>query len=144
MNTTISDFLKEQTCANICAVDAAGMPYCFSCFYVFDAADGLLCFRSSADTYHIQLIKHNPNIAGTVLPDKLNKLLVKGIQFNGSILLPKHHHAIHGKHLYVKKYPMSVAIPGEIWTVQVNMLKLTDSSKVFGKKIIWNRADLMV
>ncbi len=144
MNTAISDFLKEQTCANICTVDAAGKPYCFSCFYVFDAAEGLLCFKSSADTYHMQLIKHNPHIAGTVLPDKLNKLMVKGIQFDGSILPQQHHLAIHGKHLYVKKYPMSVTIPGEVWTIQVNMLKLTDSSKVFGKKIIWNRTEPVV
>ena len=144
MNTSISDFLKEQTCASICVVDAAGKPYCFSCFYVFDPAEGLLCFKSSIDTYHMQLIKNNPNIAGTVLPDKLNKVMIKGIQFEGCVLSIQHHLAGNGCKLYVKKYPMSLAIPGKVWAIQVNMVKLTDSSKVFGKKTIWNRAELVV
>lgn len=144
MKTTITHFLQEQSCANICVVDAAGKPYCFSCFYVFDAEEGLLHFKSSNDTYHVRLLKNNPNVAGTVLPDSLNKLIVKGIQLEGC-LLPAHHPLVAQAHRrYLRKYPMSAVIAGEVWTIQVNFVKFTNSSKVFGKKTIWNRAAMEV
>jgi hypothetical protein len=144
MNTSISHFLQEQSCANICVVDAAGKPYCFSCFYAFDLHDGLLSFKSSSDTYHVRLMRNNPNVAGTVLPDKLNKLLIQGIQFEGYVLPGHHPMAIQGHHWYIKKHPMSLAIPGEVWTIQLNLVKFTDSTKVFGKKTNWNRSEHLV
>ena len=139
MNESIIHFLEEQSCANICCVDAAGKPYCFSCFYAFHAEEGLLCFKSSPDTYHARLMKMNPNVAGTILPDKLNKLLIKGIQFEGIIVPDDHPLAEKGHRCYVQSHPLSMAIPGEVWTIQINNIKLTDSTKVFGRKTHWTR-----
>lgn len=139
MNESIIHFLHEQSCANICCVDADCKPYCFSCFYAFDKEEGLLFFKSSPDTHHAKLMKQNPQVAGTILPDKLNKLLIKGIQFEGIILPDYHLLSEKGRKCYVQSHPLSIAIPGEIWTIQVNEIKLTDSTKVFGKKTRWAR-----
>ena len=144
MNETIIHFLKEQSCANICCVDATGAPFCFSCFYAFHAEEGLLCFKSSPDTHHAQLMKANPQVAGTVLPDKLNKVLIKGIQFEGIIIPDYDPLAEAGRRCYIQSHPLSIAIPGEIWTIQINTIKLTDSSKVFGKKTRWARNEQAV
>ena len=144
MNESISHFLQEQSCANICCVDANGNPFCFSCFYAFHAEEGLLCFKSSPDTHHAQVMKMNPNVAGTVLPDKLNKLLIKGLQFEGMIIPDYDPLAETGRNCYVQSHPLSIAIPGEIWTIQINRIKLTDSSKVFGKKTHWERNEQTV
>ena len=76
MNETIILFLQQQSSATICCVDEQGKPYCFSCFYAFNQQEGLLYFKSSADSHHSVLMKKNPFIAGTVLPDKLNKIIV--------------------------------------------------------------------
>lgn len=78
MNETIIRFLQQQICATICCVDEQGKPWCFSCFYAFNREKKLLYFKSSADSYHSTLMKGNPFISGTILPDKLNRLLVKG------------------------------------------------------------------
>src|SRR5665647_1153673 len=86
MNETIIRFLQRQTCATICCVDEQGNPYCFSCFYAFNREEGLLYFKSSAGSHHAALLKENPFIAGTILPDKLNKLLAKGLQFQAMVL----------------------------------------------------------
>lgn len=142
MNETIARFLQHQTCASICCVDEGASPYCFSCYYAFDSEKGLLYFKSSIGSHHMELLKDNPNIAGTVLPDKLNRLLVKGVQFEGVILEPGDHLAGQASIHYHKKFPMGLLIPGETRVIRINSIKMTDSTKGFGKKITWSRSEL--
>lgn len=139
MNEHFNSFLEENTCASFACLDPHGHPYCFTCFYAVDLKEGLLYFKSSSDSNHAGYLLSNRIVSGTILPDKLNKLQVKGIQFEGTVLafddvLTKSA----GLHYY-KTNPMAVAMPGEIWTVQLNRVKYTDSTLGFGKKIIWER-----
>ena len=139
MNEIIINFLSKQTCATVCSVDEEGKPWCFSCFYVFDPLQGLLFYKSSADTHHSVLLKRNPTVAGTVLPDKLNTLMIKGVQFEGVLLDALAPAATNAAANYYKKNPLAVAMPGEVWTIQVDRIKMTDSTLGFGKKVKWSR-----
>ena len=135
-DTIIFEFLAKQTCASICTVDERGFPYCFSCFYAFDINNVLLYFKSSPDSRHSQLLLKNSLVAGTVLPNKLNKIRVKGIQFEGRALTDLSSDA---RHLYYRKFPFAKMVAGDIWAIQLDKIKLTDSSLVFGKKMNWKR-----
>ena len=139
MSEDIINFTRKQTCATISCINQNGKPYCFNCFYAFNGELGLLYFKSSPDTYHSKLIKQNPFIAGTILPDKLKTILVQGIQFEGELLACDHPLTAHASANYHKKHPMALAMSGEIWTIKINHIKMTDSSKGFGKKIAWDR-----
>ena len=144
MNETIIRFLQEQTCATICCINERGEPYCFSCFYAFNREEGLLCFKSSADSHHSVLMKKNPCVAGTVLPDKLNTLLVKGLQFEAIVLDQQNPILKKALVSYIKRHPMALAIPGEVWALRINSIKMTDSTKIFGKKIVWKRDEALI
>lgn len=137
MNELLSGYLENQTCANICSVDPDGLPYCFSCFYLFDKENGLLYFKSSAETYHAKCLVKNGKVAGTILPDKLDKLKVKGLQFRGEVLLKDHRFSERSSKLYHRHYPMALIIPGEIWTIRLSSIKFTDSTLGIGKKLHW-------
>lgn len=139
MNENIIQFLKEQTCSTICCLDEQQQPWCFSCFYAFNAEEGLLYYKSAADSHHSVFLINNPIIAGTILPDKLNKLVVKGIQFQGVLLDFLHPKAAKASFFYHKKHPLALAVPGDMWTVKMEHIKMTDSTLGFGKKILWNR-----
>ena len=139
MNETIIQFLQEQSSASICCVDAEEKPYCFNCYYAFNSISGLLYFKSSANSHHAALMHENPFVAGTVLPDKLNKILIKGIQFEAIVLDTRKPLVKRTLGIYLKKHPLALAIPGDIWALQINYIKMTDSTLGFGKKIIWNR-----
>lgn len=139
MNEKIIEFLQEQTCAGICCLDENGRPYCFSCFYAFNSSAGLLYFKSSANSHHTGLMKSNPFVAGTILPDKLNKIQIKGIQFEAMVLDTQQPLVKRSLGIYLKKHPLALAIPGDTWALQINFIKMTDSTLGFGKKIIWNR-----
>lgn len=140
----INGYLKEQTCASVCCVDEQGQPYCFSCFYVYNGNEQLLYYKSSADTQHSLILSKNPVIAGTILPDKLSKLHVRGLQFEGAVLPFNHPLAIPAGSFYHRKNPVALAIPGEVWTIQVNSIKFTDSGLGFGKKLSWSREDMLI
>jgi len=86
MNNSISNFLLKQTCASIACIDNEGNPYSFCCFYVFNPDNGCLYFKSSTVSLHASFLDSKPQISGTVLPDKLNKLSVIGVQFEGYCL----------------------------------------------------------
>ena len=139
MNKTIIQFIQEQTCAGICCIDETGKPYCFSCFYAFNAEKGLLYFKSSKESHHAALLMKNPAVAGTILPDKLSTLIVKGLQFEGIVLGKEHPLVKNASVFYHKAKPMALAVPGEIWIVSIDRIKMTDSTLGFGKKIKWER-----
>ena len=144
MNEIITNFLQKQTCATICSVDEEGKPWCFTCFYVFNPSEGLLYYKSATNTHHSALLKNNPLVAGTILPDKLNPMFVKGVQFEGIVLSADHPAAENAAAAYYKKNPLARAMPGELWTVQMHHIKMTDSTLGFGKKIKWTREILVV
>ncbi len=137
MDERIVDFLEGQKVAMICCVDEESKPYCFSCFYAFDKEKALFYFKSSASAHHSALLRSNPAVAGGVQPDKLNPLAIKGIQFTGSVIDPKNELSFDAAKIYHKKFPFALAMPGEVWTIQSEMIKLTDNSIGFGKKTIW-------
>lgn len=141
MNEHIVKFIEKQTCASVCCTDQEENPYCFSCFYAFNKTDGLLYFKSSLDTHHSGLLLKKPFIAGTILPDKLNILRVKGIQFEGIILPDTDPLTGQAFSIYHKKHPVALTMHGEIWTIKLTSIKMTDNSLGFGKKITWQIAE---
>lgn len=135
---TIGNFIQKQSYASICCAGAEG-PWCFSCFYAFDAEKGLLYYKSSTATKHSQIISENPRVAGTILPQTFNRLMVQGIQFKGSILDKQHPLVEKAPAYYYKNHPLALGVPGEVWIVQLTHIKMTDSTLGFGKKINWSR-----
>jgi uncharacterized protein len=142
MDTQISDFLQKQTSVTICCIDMEQKPWCFSCFYAFNSKDGLLYYKSSDTSRHSTILKENPVIAGSVLPDKLNKLMVRGIQLTGIILKAEHELSKDAAKMYYASHPLAITMPGQIWTVQLDHIKMTDSTIGFAKKISWSREQL--
>lgn len=139
MTDHIDKFISQQTAASICCIGEKGMPYCFSCFYAYNSKDHLLYYKSSADTRHSNYLLANPHVAGTILPDKLQKLLVRGAQFEGVLLPEDDILSKNGAAQYYLQNPMAVAVPGIVWTIRIDHIKMTDSSLGFGKKIFWQR-----
>jgi uncharacterized protein YhbP (UPF0306 family) len=139
MDDSIINFLQHQSVVTICCTEEDGSPYCFPCFFAFNAAQGLLYFKSSPKSYHASIIAKNPGIAGCILPDKLNVLALKGVQFEGNVLPAGHEMQRRSSVNYYSKYPQALMIPGEIYVIQLTNIKMTDGAKGFGKKITWQR-----
>ncbi|MFI5186836.1 MAG: pyridoxamine 5'-phosphate oxidase family protein [Chitinophagales bacterium] len=142
MDKLITDFIEKQRCASVCCLDEDKNPYCFNIFYVFDKVERRLYFKSSPSSNHAGYLHLNKQIAGTIIPDKLNMLAIRGIQFTGSVVEDPHLSHHHASAEYYKKFPYAFAMPGKIWIIQLDCVKMTDNTVSFGKKISWYREDL--
>lgn len=144
MDEIITDFLHNQSVTTICGTDDDEKPFCFPCFFAFNSKQGLLYFKTSASSYHSALLLKRPAIAGSILPDKLNVLALKGVQFEGTVL-PKDHSAMQNSSKnYYRKYPLALVIPGNIFAIELTSIKMTDGAKGFGKKITWKREEAFI
>lgn len=132
----ITKFLSKQTCVNICCLDEENNPYCFTCFYHFDEGNNCLYFKSQMNTHHAKLLEKNGTIAGTILEDTLDKILLKGIQLTGKVKRNSMMD-ISASFKYHAKYPIATTVPGDIWTVQLEVIKFTDNGQGFGHKTHW-------
>lgn len=137
MHKDIVNFFKINKVATICCLNADLAPYCFNCFYVFQENTYLLLFKSSANSYHSKLLSKNPQVSGTILPDKLELLTIKGIQFSGRIRYDSFPDRIRAEINYHKALPLAFAKPGDVWCIALEMVKMTDNTKMFGKKLEW-------
>lgn len=143
MKNEIVDFIKENRIATICCSDENNAPYCFHCFYAFDEKNYLLFFKSSSQTFHAKLLLENPYIAGSILPGKIELLALKGIQLSGTVLYNKIPDHINPAAYYHKRFPFALAKPGDVWCIQLEMVKMTDNTTVFGRKLIWKIRELV-
>ncbi len=138
MDKRINEFIKEQSCISISCVDDASKPHVFTCFYTFNAELGYLYFKSNEETLHAKILQKNASIAGSILPNKLNALKIKGIQLEGDYVNSEEENAI-GKKLYYQQHPYALATSGRIWCIKINQIKMTDNTLMFGEKIYWER-----
>jgi len=133
----LKDFLKENKVSTVCFIDHENNPYCINCFYTFDGKSCILIFKSSIGTTHQKFTKPAACISGTILPNEIDTLKLKGIQFTGKIIENDEIESLQLNSKYLKKYPMSIAVMGYIWAVRLDFLKFTDNTLGFGNKTIW-------
>lgn len=131
------DFLQENKISTVCFIDLEKNPYCINCFYTFDEEHHILSFKSSIGTTHQKLTKPTASISGTILPNVIDTLKLKGMQFTGEIIEDKEIDKLKLNSKYLKKYPMSIAVMGYIWAVRLEYLKFTDNTLGFGNKTTW-------
>jgi uncharacterized protein YhbP (UPF0306 family) len=143
MEKRIVDFIQGNKIVTICCTDGNNRPYCFQCFYAFEQKNCLLFFKSSSQTFHANLLSKNANIAGSILPEKMEFLALKGIQVTGTVLYNEIPGDINPQLYYHKKFPLALSKPGDVWCIQLEMIKMTDNTHVFGKKLMWNKAELV-
>lgn len=132
----ITSFISSQTVLTM-AVCTAGIPYCASCFYAYNEEHNMLVFKSSKETRHTSAGLLNKRVSGTVLPDKLLKGKVKGVQFQGLFLQPEGDVLSDLQGVYYRKYPFAMAMGGDIWAIELRWIKFTDNTLGFGKKVTW-------
>lgn len=140
VDSKIVAYLASQTAASICTCDD-NVPYSCICFYAYSAKYNAIVFKSSAESCHVRQALNNSQVSGTVLPDKLEKTKVRGLQFSGTFFKPEVDVLDDLKKAYYKHYPIALAMKGEIWAIQFTYLKFTDNTLGFGKKIVWSTID---
>ena len=133
----IWSFIGKQTVLNF-ATSQNGIPWCASCYFALDDENKCLVFKSGEESRHMQEAFAQEYVAGTILPDKLLKGIVIGVQYQGKLtkdedLIKK------GSKVYYSKYPFAKVMDGDMVVVELTHVKLTDNKLGIGKRLVWEK-----
>ena len=132
----IVKFLKRHHVLTLATATVDGEPYCANAFYAYDTERNRLIFTSDDATNHTQQMLSNSRVAASVVLETRIVGKVQGLQICGT--------AERGddtdRKAYIRRFPYAAAI-GELhlWHIEPDMLKYTDNTLGFGKKLIWKR-----
>ena len=129
----IDNFLQEHHVMSLSTCRGDELSSC-NLFYVFDKLANSFVVASSEDTLHVEHIKANNKIAGTVVLETKTVGKIQGVQFRGEFIKLKESSL---KKLYFKHFPYALAMNPSLWQIKINYFKMTDNKPGFGKKIIW-------
>jgi uncharacterized protein len=134
----ITSFLRENKVATICFNDTLNRPLCINCFYTYDEGHRVFIFKSSHNSFQEEFIRDVTKVAGSILPDNVDFLKPRGIQFTGATLCQAEIDGLDMAKTYYSKYPFGRVMPGFIWAIRPDFIKLTDKTNGFGGKTFWS------
>ena len=129
----IVSFVKKHHVLTVATVDQNGMPYVANCFYAYDSTRNLFVFTSDTTTKHGAHMVANPHVALSIPLETRVVGRVQGIQIVGAAERGDDE----ARKCYIKRFPYAAAAPLELWMVRPTIMKLTDNTLGFGKKLIW-------
>ncbi len=81
----------------------------------------------------------NKKLAGTIIPEQIELAVIRGIQFEGVLLDDSLELTMKASAAYYLSFPFAMAMPGKLYTIEIQSVKFTDNTKGFGFKQQWQR-----
>ena len=134
----INLFLKEHHVLSLATKDNDMLSVC-NLFYAYSENITSFVVASSDDTLHIEHIKKNFNVAGSVVLETKTVGKIQGVQFRGKFTLLEDDKL---KKLYIKTFPYALALRPKLWQIKIDFFKMTDNRLGFGKKLIWQNSSV--
>ena len=126
-------FIAKHHVLTVATVGEEGRPYVANCFYAYDRKRNLFIFTSDIATRHGAEMEANANVALSIVLETRIVGRVQGLQITGIAMRGDEE----AKSRYIKRFPYAAVAPLSLWMVRPTMLKLTDNTLGFGKKLIW-------
>lgn len=129
----ITDFIARHHVLTLATATADGAPYCAACFYAYDKERNLFIFTSDTTTRHGKEMEENGNVALSIALETRVVGRIQGLQIVGKAQRGDSK----AQATYIKRFPYTAVAPLSLWMVAPTMMKLTDNTLGFGKKLIW-------
>lgn len=133
----IEKFIGRHHVLTLATATTDGIPYCCNCFFAYDTESAAFIFTSDPATNHGKMMCENSNVAASIVLETRTVGKIQGLQITGKVK-----QAIEGdKALYIKSFPYAIVADLHLWRLEADLLKLTDNTLGFGKKLIWQRQE---
>ncbi|MFP1892590.1 YhbP family protein [Lonsdalea quercina] len=135
---SISRYLRRHHVLTLCAGDATHL-WCANSFYIYDADIAAFDIMTHTDTRHAQLMRHSPQVAGTVSDQQKNEMLIQGVQFRAEVRLLQGAEAHIARDRYNARFAHARRSSAPLWRLTLTELKMTDNRLRFGACLLWQR-----
>ncbi len=133
----IERFISKHHVLTLATSTLSGEPYCCNCFYAYDAESAAFIFTTDTTTHHGQMMLQNSAVAASIVLETRTVGKVQGLQITGQAV-----EARDGDRLtYIKVFPYAAVADLSLWRLEAKMMKLTDNTLGFGKKLIWQKEE---
>ncbi len=126
-------FIKRHHVLTL-ATAAGNTPYCAHAFYAYDSTRNRLIFTSDTATRHGRELSENTTVAAAIAWETKLVGRIQGVQITGRIAQGDSS----DKQCYIKRFPYTALADLTLWAIEPTMIKHTDNTLGFGKKLIWN------
>lgn len=137
MDERIVKFIKKHHVLTLATTNSQSEPYTANCFYAYDSKRNALIFTTDDDTRHGREMIERSNVAVNIVLETRIVGRVQGLQICGRATRGDDE----AKRSYIKRFPYALTMPLNLWMVEPTMMKLTDNTLGFGKKLIWQREE---
>ncbi len=139
LGKNIIRFIKTQQILSL-STCVDGIPHSCNCFYAYDAKNNWLICTSEHETKHINDLKTNNKVSGTIYLFKKFRGIVAGIQFNGTMYQALDQKLKRAEKIYYKRFPFAKKHPAPLWIIDLEKIKFTHNKLLgFGKKLVWEK-----
>jgi uncharacterized protein YhbP (UPF0306 family) len=126
-------------------------PWCAHAFYAWVAAPGgdgavasdgewrggSFVFTTAEGTRHGAEMAANQRVAAAIALETRVVGRLQGLQIEGTVHRPEGAELTAARRAYLRRFPYAAAMPDlELWTLSPSLMKLTDNTLGFGKKLI--------
>lgn len=133
VDAQIHKFIGRHHVLTVATTNSKGEPYVASCFYAYDKRRNLFIFTSDTTTRHGSEMEANSAVALNIVLETRIVGRIQGLQITGRATQGDDKARL----TYIKRFPYAAAAPLSLWMVEPEMMKLTDNTLGFGKKLIW-------
>lgn len=133
----IEKFVRRHHVLTLATSTAEGKPYCCNVFYAYAGA-GRFIFTSDAQTRHAGMMAQNAHVAASVVLETRVVGKVQGLQITGRAVRIGDEA---DRRTYIKRFPYAALADITLWRLEARMLKYTDNTLGFGKKLLWQREE---
>ena len=137
MGDNFLKFIRKHHLLTLATVNGEGMPYVANCFYAYDKERNLFIFTSDTTTRHGKEMEENANVALSIVLETRVVGRIQGLQIVGRAQRGDSK----AQATYIKRFPYTAVAPLSLWMVRPKMMKLTDNTLGFGKKLIWSNQE---
>ncbi len=133
----IIDFIESHHVLTL-ATSCKDEPWCANCFYVYLPARNSFIFTSDSKSRHISDIAHNCFVGASIVLETRTVGRIQGLQLQGVVTRVDAADRAEAKRAYIREYPYAVMADLTLWQLDVSLLKFTDNTLGFGKKLLWS------
>ncbi len=119
------------------ATSANDIPWCASCFYVWNNKEQWFVITTDPETRHGSQFLSNSNVAGIIALETHRVGRIRGVQFTGTVTEATGDTLTSARKDYLLRFPYALAADLHLWIIRPDHIKLTDNRMGFGKKIAW-------
>ena len=133
LDERIVKFIKRHHVLTLATTDEQGMPYVANCFYAYDKERNLFVVTSDTTTRHGGHMEKRAEVALSIVLETRIVGRIEGLQVCATA--ERGDDKAHS--CYIKRFPYAAVAPLSLWMLRPTMMKLTDNTLGFGKKLIW-------